>query len=173
MKFDIIKKYAEELKGILAPVCIRIEIAGSIRRKRPESKDIELVCIPDKYRLEQLLNNMKAHSKIFFVKNGKLYKQFKWSGQIVDLFICQPENWGWIYFIRTGSSNWNKKALQHYRNIYGFPAERDEAGDYKVKASHEGYLLSVTGEKIFTLEEQDVFDLLKIPFVEPEHRERK
>ena len=36
---------AEKLKAELAPFCSRIEIAGSIRRKKPEVKDIEIVCV--------------------------------------------------------------------------------------------------------------------------------
>lgn len=172
MRLEIILNYAIELKTLQSPVCQRIEIAGSIRRKAPECKDIEIVCIPDKWKLEQLLNNMKAHSKIFFVKNGKSYKQFKWSGQTIDLFICKPENWGWIYFIRTGNDNWNKKALQHYRRVYKFPEDRNADGSYKVKASHEGFLLDVNGNRINTPEEKDVFDLLEMPFVEPQYRNR-
>jgi len=37
---------AEELKALLQPSCHRIEIAGSIRRQKPEVGDIELLCIP-------------------------------------------------------------------------------------------------------------------------------
>ena len=37
---------AEELRIGLAPLCERIEVAGSIRRRRPQVKDIELVAIP-------------------------------------------------------------------------------------------------------------------------------
>lgn len=37
---------AEKVKALLAPHCERIEIAGSIRRKKPDVKDIEIVAIP-------------------------------------------------------------------------------------------------------------------------------
>lgn len=37
---------ADELLRLLAPTCDRIEVAGSIRRERPEVKDIELVAVP-------------------------------------------------------------------------------------------------------------------------------
>lgn len=37
---------AEEIKEALAHHCERIEIAGSIRRKKPEVGDIELLFVP-------------------------------------------------------------------------------------------------------------------------------
>lgn len=37
---------AEMLRGSLDPYCERIEVAGSIRRRRPDVKDIELVAAP-------------------------------------------------------------------------------------------------------------------------------
>jgi len=42
---------AESLMAALGPGCERIEIAGSIRRGRPDVGDIELVAIP---RIEQI-----------------------------------------------------------------------------------------------------------------------
>ncbi len=46
MQLDKALEIAEKTKELLAPYCERIEIAGSIRRKKPEVKDIELVAIP-------------------------------------------------------------------------------------------------------------------------------
>lgn len=37
---------AEQVRKALAPACERIEIAGSVRRERPEVHDIEIVAIP-------------------------------------------------------------------------------------------------------------------------------
>jgi len=37
---------AEQCRKALAPYCERIEIAGSIRRGKPQVKDIELVAMP-------------------------------------------------------------------------------------------------------------------------------
>ena len=36
----------EDLLAYQRPYCERIEIAGSVRRRRPQVNDIEIVCIP-------------------------------------------------------------------------------------------------------------------------------
>lgn len=46
MKLEQAQQIAEALKADLKPYCEKIEIGGSIRRKKPEPNDIELVCIP-------------------------------------------------------------------------------------------------------------------------------
>jgi len=157
MKYDIIKPYADELLNIFKPFCDRIEIAGSIRRKQPDCKDIELVVIPSTWRLEGWFRNAKFTEGFWVTKEGPLMKQFKWKGKMVDLFICTPQNWGWIYFIRTGPKDWNIRAVNRLRkhNII----------------SHEGKLRDITTRTIIeTPEENDIFDLLKCGFIEPERR---
>jgi DNA polymerase/3'-5' exonuclease PolX len=37
---------AERLAGLMSPFCLRVEIAGSVRRSCPEVKDVELVAVP-------------------------------------------------------------------------------------------------------------------------------
>lgn len=50
---DAARVKAELLMHYLAPVCERIEIAGSIRRGKPQVGDIELVAIPRIYESEE------------------------------------------------------------------------------------------------------------------------
>jgi hypothetical protein len=46
MNYDAALAIAERLKADLAPYCTRIEIAGSVRRQRPQVKDVEICAIP-------------------------------------------------------------------------------------------------------------------------------
>lgn len=46
MKHDLAVKYAEEVKWLLKPFVERVEIAGGVRRGKPDPHDIELVAIP-------------------------------------------------------------------------------------------------------------------------------
>ena len=45
-KAEVARAVAEGLVKLLKPGCRRIEIAGSLRRKKKEVEDIELLCIP-------------------------------------------------------------------------------------------------------------------------------
>lgn len=105
-----IKPIALELWEELKPYCDKIKIAGSIRRQKPECKDIELVLSPvDK----------SARNKIglFFLKNGAIkkgkftgrYVQAIYKGYIVDLFIPQSHDYYRQLAIRTGSAEYSKR----------------------------------------------------------------
>lgn len=50
--------YAEAIAGWLRPYCWRIEIAGSIRRRRPVCNDVDIVCIPKLEERQDLLGNL-------------------------------------------------------------------------------------------------------------------
>jgi len=152
----IILPRAEEIKKILAQYCKRIEIAGSIRREVPECKDIELVCIPDSYKLEKFFYDSRP--RIYFFKNGPSYKQFNFQGYQIDLFIAKPDNWGLIYLIRTGPAEFGKRVLIEWKKI--------TQGGY----SEKGYLRRIDGEKVLTPEEETVFELLNWPFLKPKFR---
>lgn len=156
MKLEVIKKYAEELQQMLKPYCLRLEIAGSIRRQMPECKDIDIVCIPDSYKLEEFLKLNSAKLGIRFEKNGSLYKRFMYKSNSVDLYIGNKNNYGWLLFVRTGSKEWNQRALIRLKssNI----------------TSENCQLFRPFTEKITTAEEQDVFDLLQCNFIEPRRR---
>jgi DNA polymerase/3'-5' exonuclease PolX len=57
MDLPLAQKYARHILAWLTPFCdgptgsIRIEIAGSIRRQRPQCADVDIVCIP-KYKID-------------------------------------------------------------------------------------------------------------------------
>lgn len=51
MKHTEAYQIATRIKAELQPHCERIEIAGSIRRNKPEVKDIEIVAIPKPYEI--------------------------------------------------------------------------------------------------------------------------
>ena len=117
---------AETLVAELTPACKRIEIAGSIRRQKPDVGDIEIVAIPDlrpprpafgypifPTRLDAILANLSIVDDDILIHlnmNGSKFKQFWVSydgGQTwifkVDLFlITPPADWGVLYLIRTG-----------------------------------------------------------------------
>jgi len=141
------QQIAEQVKAELAPACQRVEIAGSIRRQKETVGDIEIVCIPVPvldmfgepagdteldYLLHRLVNLVNRQLEPP-TKNGTRYKQFEltnYHGLKLDLFIANPDNWGIIYAIRTGSAEFARKLVTQ-RNRGGLlPSDCRVAGGY-------------------------------------------
>lgn len=147
---------ARYVKQILEPHCERITIAGSLRREKPEVKDIEIIAIPksDRTELTTIVNNWK---KVRGEVTGKYTQRILPEGIKLDLFFATKENWGLILAIRTGSAEYSHKVL----------------GVGWVKAgykSKEG-MLHKNDEPIEVREEKDLFNLIGISYVEPKGRE--
>ena len=165
MNYSEAKPLADAFVELIKPYCKRIEIAGSIRReKQYDIKDIEIVCIPDGLYLDQLflLDTKKSFDKQQFqyIKSGPKYKQLIWNekGVKIDLFICRdPNYWGMLYLIRTGSAGFSHWILTQW----------------KIKTSGkciDNVLHDAKGNKFPCKEEEDVFKLLGIDYIEPTKR---
>lgn len=129
MQHSAALKVAESLVEHFRPACERIEIAGSLRRLKPEVKDIELVIIPDlspvprarpefgkpipklyKTLLDKLVDEMKECGDILLEANGDRYKKvlLNYAGIKVDMFInLAPSHWGVQMVLRTGSEDFS------------------------------------------------------------------
>lgn len=157
-------QYAYELacknRELLAPHCERIEIAGSIRRMKVECRDIELVAIPKPYDVGLFESGLASIVNQWQKVKGELpcwYTQrILPEGIKLDLFFAEPGNWGLQYAIRTGSAAFSY-------NVLGIGWTK--AGYF----SEHGFLYRM-GVKHEIREEQELFDLIGIPFVEPEMR---
>ena len=158
MNYEEIKVIAEKYKKILAPYCKRIEIAGSVRRKKDNCRDIELVLIRDMKKLEELKSIVGEWKRIRGSITGR-YTQVQPEDIKLDIFIAVDDgsNWGNIYLIRTG--NWIFS-----RFMMGI---RSKQVGYE---HHGGYLWLGGDGRVDCFEEQDVFDVLKMKFIPPEER---
>lgn len=190
---------ADELKASIEPGCTRVEIAGSLRRKKEEPKDIEIVCQPSigVYEMKDMFDEVYERREVNWLdvelgklydsgaleldpvtkRNGKNYKRLRHtpSGLACDLFIVtDPRKWGLIYTIRTGSWRFSKDLVSEalrkgwfvqHGLLHQHTPERDDLGDVKECQNGE------TCSYIFpTLEEEDVFNVLGIPWIEPKDR---
>jgi len=165
---------AEDVVRLLKPYCVRIEIAGSIRRKRSEVGDIEIVCIPKSLMVPSgdLLDPLKEVRVPGFVNTIDKYKKNKGDaaagkycqrvlpeGIKLDIFIAKRDNWGYILVLRTGGATFNKYLM----SPWGFPLR-----GYKCV---KGQIVRVRDNVVMpTYEEEDVFKLLNMRFVRPEFR---
>jgi DNA polymerase/3'-5' exonuclease PolX len=175
-----VRPVADDLVARLRPACERLEIAGSIRRARPEVGDIELVAIPrfeDRERPSQgtlfgperppraeranLLWDAVDALGVSCAKRGPVYRQFAWRGVRVDVYTCERGNWGWILFHRTGPGYLRAK-IGSMLVARGF-------------AAVDGWIWDARGlsiDRVETPEETDVFRLLGIPELPPDRRDQ-
>jgi DNA polymerase/3'-5' exonuclease PolX len=170
--------YANGIIADLTCHCDKIEIAGSLRRGKPEVGDIEIVCLPRSEDCGDLfgtpaLDIFYSFLDSYFVgkniaKNGLKYKRIDLTDTIsLDLFIVTPPaQWGVIFAIRTGPAEFSRKLVSPISNRgtpdWGF-----------LPAGHtidRGQLLK-HGKLIPTETEKDFFRAINIEWIDP--RERK
>lgn len=146
----------------LSPHCLRISIAGSVRRKRPECRDIEVVAIPKPYQVGLFESGIATVVNQWPKVKGELPCKYTQrmlpEGIKLDLFFATSLNWGLILAIRTGSAEYSHKVLARGWSNLGYHGEG-------------GMLIGPDGEEVIIAEEQDLFNLLGIDYCPPEQRE--
>ena len=154
--------------GELAPLCDRIEIAGSIRRGRPQVNDIDLVILPragdvDAVKTRCLRTSpqvmMNGNVNFLFMIGHTVQVDIFFARQPArELFGREPGNWGSLLVCRPGSREFNvwlasqAKLIGLHWNPYS-GVERN------------GVMLACE-------EEADVFKAIGVDWVAPEQRER-
>lgn len=157
------KEIADKLVLLLSPHCVRIQIAGSIRREKQIVGDIEIVAIPKPYQnglfedgIASVVNQWeKVKGELQYGKT-KYTQRILPSGIKLDLFFAEEGNWGIILAIRTGSADYSHKILANGWVKRGYKS----VGGYLIK----------DGKTYEAREEKDLFDRLGIPYVEPKDR---
>lgn len=176
---------AAALRMLLSDACDRIEIAGSLRRKKPEVHDLELVAIPkiedevgaDLWgqtvrvnRLATLISDLVAsgniaprpvaiHRKDGSIETGRrmgsAYMALVYQGLPVDLFITDAERWGCIFALRTGPGDWNTRLVTDCKRYF--------------RSVADGRVLHL-GRPVPTPEESDFFAALGVTWLDPWER---
>jgi DNA polymerase/3'-5' exonuclease PolX len=161
---------AERVKDQLAPFCKRIEIAGSIRRRKEIVGDIEVVAIPKiivqgsffkdvpaKYEpIKGFVEVVNQWERIKGLATGKYTQRLLSEGIKLDLFMATQKNWGLQFAIRTGSAKFSHEILAWNWVKQGYYAKNG--------------LLYKDGTEYSFYEEIELFRFLKIPWVDPEKR---
>lgn len=155
---------------------VRIEAAGSVRRRRPEVGDLELVCVPrfdqvqadlfgDQVERVSLLEQQLLREDWRLLKGGDKYKQLLVLRRYtVDLFIQpDPATWGVNFALRTGSADFARWLVTPRAKGGALPF-----GMY-VQAARLWQAGSVL--PLETPEEADFFRLIGLPWSEPAERE--
>jgi DNA polymerase/3'-5' exonuclease PolX len=152
----------------LSPWVDRIEIAGSIRRRKPYVKDIEIVAIPSLVSDGLFGDPVPATAEIRAVcekvghvlKGGEKYIQAAdvfGSGMTMDLFlVTPPAEWGTILAIRTGPAGYSQEAVTRIKG--------------RLWRCQQGWVRNERGERVPTPEEADFFAAARMPYLSPEER---
>lgn len=128
MKLEEANLLARYIVDVLSPHCERIHIAGSVRRKKPEVKDIEIVCEPIEpfafdifgdpvcgLRSQEFVNAL--HSLGDVIKgnpNTGRYCQVRipaGDNINIDIFMPEPDDYFRQLAIRTGSADYSQKVI--------------------------------------------------------------
>ncbi len=156
---------AERVVAGLEFQCFQISIAGSIRRERPTIGDIEIVCVPKPYDASPLFQSgiatvVNQWEKVRGELPCKYTQRILPEGMKLDLFMVDPEGYGLQLAIRTGSDNWCRGVLARAWVRAGF---RSKDGLLR----HD--LGAGTVQPVRT--ERELFEVIKLPWVEPVDRE--
>lgn len=190
------EELAHEVVGLLSASCERIAIAGSIRRRRPDVGDIEIVCVPrietqtrvvDLFGTEEteeldllnarcvgllpdgtLDNRLDKNGRVAF---GAKYKRLLYQGFPLDVFSTTPDQWGVIFLLRTGPAEFNQQLVLK-RSQGGWLTRGYFFKDgrlWKLPAPYDAELAEFA-RPVPTFEEEDVFAALGYAYVPPEER---
>jgi len=160
MRLEAATTIAERVKGILSPYCEKVEIAGSIRRRKPIVHDIDVVLI-EKPEAALIMNSLMASiGKVEL--NGSKIKRLRYgennTGISIDIYIATPATWATLLLIRTGSKENNIRL-----------ATIAKRRGWQLKANGDG-LFNNQGERIAGDTEESIYQALQIPYQEPQER---
>jgi len=153
---------AESIVGALRilPDVKRIEVAGSLRRRKESVRDIDILVLSvqpakvmDAFVTLPQVRSVNAHGE---TKSSVLTK----NGVQVDLRIVEPESFGAALLYFTGSKNFNVKLRQW---AVKQSIKINEYGIYSEKGGKEKRLAGKT--------EEECFKVLGMPYIPPELRE--
>lgn len=184
MNYQQALPWAENIKETLSQYCERIEIAGSVRRKKQaDIKDIEIVCVPKVQLVTDLFGEETGSTSLLqeafpslcrswhvqhVVRNGPSWKTFfiydqsvSDEGVKVDLFIVTRETWGTQFTLKTGPAEYSKWIVTEKRFGGAMPGHAKFTGSFNIE---------IHGEPVPMYEEKDFFEFLSLPFVEPWER---
>lgn len=147
----------------LKPACDRIEIVGSLRRRRPRVHDIDIVLLPKVQSgplLQTVLSNLIERGSLTPVRGKEKIRTFvaTKTGIPVDIYVASEETWATLLLIRTGSKEHNIKLARRALDL----GMRLRASGEGIEGS-DGTLIKVTAE-------EEVFSLLGLGYLRPEER---
>jgi DNA polymerase (family 10) len=141
-----------------APGVLRIETAGSLRRRRATIGDLDLLAaVDDPDALFARLGRVSSVDRVLAAGTDKSSIVLS-EGPQIDLMVCPPAAWGTHLVHLTGSAAHNV-------------ALRGRALDRGLSLSEKGFKELESGKLILAAEEEEVYARLDLAWIPPELRE--
>ena len=163
MKLEDACALADRIVHCIEHLCDKIQVVGSIRRKRADVHDVDIVLIPQAWMWNTIIQCLKTNMQAHVVKAGQelatLEVPIGATNETirVDIYKASPETWGVLLLIRTGSKEHNVMMCSRTRSLgMMLSAAKGVIKDGKIIASKT---------------EQEIFEALNMEFVAPEKRE--
>ncbi|MBD2753816.1 nucleotidyltransferase family protein [Spirosoma validum] len=195
MDLKTAKEIAITIGNQLKPYCEKINIAGSVRRYKPEVKDIELVCQPltflappaelfgnpERKPILAFCNVVASLGRVIKGKPDGKYMQIELPTLPhtinLDLFIPEPHDYYRQYAIRTGSADYSARVIAGGWVAKGWCGSdqglrRIEDCQERITGGKKKWIcINPKGEKPPVWEsEQEFFDWIGVKWVEPKLR---
>ena len=152
--------YANRVLDTIAPHCEVATLAGSLRRKAQEAKDIDIVVIPSNVnRLVMAIYDLAGTHKL--KGSGKHHIPFALKDNImvrVDVYVATLLTYASTLLIYTGPKEFNIMMIKHAKRL-GLSLHADG-----LKSAVDGVPL----EPVVT--EAGIFEALRLPYLAPEGR---
>lgn len=179
------RKIAERIREELRPYCEKIEIAGSIRRERPEVGDIDLVALPREGMETELRGRFLAAtttgSARLLAEGAENLRLVLANGLQVDLFLARraqndlvgyvPGNFGMRLLAMTGSKQHNVELAKRAEGLgFYFSPYRGlmRGGHYRVTEEGRRY----HGGEVYRGEDElEILRALGLGWIDPAARE--
>ena len=131
---------AQEILTLLEPYCERIEVGGSIRRRKAQVKDVEILAISKARYSRDMLGEVSsthfalhdaltswigAYNSLWELRPNKKghttfgaqNKLLVYRGSPVDVFSTTEANWGMAKVVRTGPAKFNIRLMSRFREL--------------------------------------------------------
>jgi DNA polymerase/3'-5' exonuclease PolX len=189
MDLEKATKLAETVVAELSPMCVRAEVAGDIRRKRPVVDDVDLVLIPKEDRLREIFKRCRVRCAVMEEREDTARYQLGKTGMVLNLYfareaeaakertlvvgmgkvqgVLKPGNWGSIMLYRTGSAayvGWlTERARRRGLAWNVFYGVFGPMGWPMIRSGRSQFLAGET--------EEQIYNAMELDFAAPELRE--
>jgi len=112
MKLEEAGVLADRVIYCIQPLCDRVQIVGSIRRKRADVHDVDVVALPKTpWDWPMIVKRLKKELNMTLIRTGPELATlgFKHVDLPVDIYRARATTWGVLLLIRTGSKGHNIK----------------------------------------------------------------